>query len=166
MTKKILFVEDHVELIDEVITIILMLHPDWTCDVAFDFSEAWSMLGDGNYDTLVIDVMLPAPPYLNKKPLSEGIQLALFVMEIYQPHSDWTPLNLEKKPEIIFLTSRTASGVEDEFSAFVAQSMSALTAVARTKSKRLPSEIALPKVISRLEGDAYTHANTICYQSK
>jgi len=43
MNENILFVEDHLELIDELVAIIVNKHPDWNLQFATDISSAVSM---------------------------------------------------------------------------------------------------------------------------
>lgn len=110
MTMKILFVEDHLELLDDLVAIIVYEHPEWHLEFATDIPLARESLRSGTFDAVVIDVMLPT--FDEIPPREEGIHLAGWILNKTPISSlgDFLPLN--KKTKIIFYTSRAVAGVQ------------------------------------------------------
>jgi CheY-like chemotaxis protein len=108
MTMKILFVEDHLELLDDLVAIIVYKHPEWHLEFAADILSAREALQVGTFDAVVIDVMLPA--FKSIPPREEGIHLAGWILN----KTKIPPLGnppLRGQPKIIFYTSRAVAGV-------------------------------------------------------
>jgi CheY-like chemotaxis protein len=152
----LLFVEDHPELIDEIVEIIAMMHPEWKVEIATDVLEAWQIASKVNPDRIIIDVMLPAFTKTDGKARSEGLYLALWFLGMRTPPPELSRFQFKRQPDILFLTSRAKVGVEAEWRDLVSASSVKPGATSDGRFTR-------NKVISRLDHDAYAQARTICY---
>ena len=145
----ILFVEDNLQLVEELVGLLLeerrdMDEPTFAIDIATGLD---AMKINGNvFDVVVLDVMLPAWPDVPAQ--DEGIYLAAWILGKTgklpaslqkQERPDWLD---RKPPKVIFLTSRTSVPIR------------------KTWKKLTGEECELP-IIERMQGDAYSHCREI-----
>jgi CheY-like chemotaxis protein len=138
----ILFVEDNLFQIQEIVYLILEDKPDWEIDFAVNISEALNMLRQYKYNLIVIDIMLPS--WKNVPPRDEGLYLAKWIRMGNDAQDYFPEVNILKEnrdAEIIFLTSRGRTGV-----------------ITRLEQMKLDKDLL---VINRTLGDAYKHATEI-----
>lgn len=113
----ILFVEDHLGLIEELVQLLLRRRGAEELALRFtrDIASAMNRLKEEKFDVIVLDVMLPSFPGVPAH--EEGIYLASWLLGYTKrlPPSlqkceapDWIP-----KCSLVFLTSRTARPVQD-----------------------------------------------------
>ena len=142
----ILFVEDNLELIDEVAELIQLDRPDVQTKFAVDIPTALEKMDMQAFNLAVLDIMLPAWPGVPAQ--EEGIYLAAWILgkldELPPGLKDRKPKEwlTKTRPTVIFLTSRTAAPVLEKW-------------------HELAGSKYEPLIIERLRDDAYTHCQTI-----
>lgn len=142
---RILFVEDHVELIEELLELLQAERADLNVAVASDIPDALGRLRQ-RFDAVVLDIMLPA--FRQVPSQSEGLHLAAWILGKHEhlgdalrsvKRPDWLRDSL---PKVVFLTSRTKGPAIDEW-------------------RRLGGEPGEALAIERLLGDAYEHCQEV-----
>ncbi len=117
---RLLFVEDNLELQHSLLAELESEYAEWELDFAADIDEAWRMFCEGEYDCLILDVMLPtkhAGVHYN----GEGICLAKWVWghkgaEVRAPDCGDVP-EWKRHTPVVFHTSRTIQGVRNDIDA-------------------------------------------------
>lgn len=143
---RVLFVEDNLRMVQELVRMIQNELPEWRLDFACDIPEAWEKLCANVYDGIVLDIMLPSWPAAPER--SEGIYLAKWIL-IPATKPDSLHGHIKSNNEntgVVFLTSRTESRIETSVD----------EAFRNTKLKDKKFDI-----IIRSEGDAKTHLTEI-----
>jgi len=114
---RILFIEDSVDLLDDLLRQLEELKPEWALDQADSIDVAWEFLCKTEYDCIVLDIMLPTERQEISQ-LSEGICLAKWLREVQTDDlpsaPEGTPLTKNRRAPIICYTSRGTPGVEKE----------------------------------------------------
>ena len=112
---KVLFVEDHPFLIEEIVNIMINSTDSIDFDRAENLEEAWKYLVENEYNLIVLDVMLPGLTDVESK--CEGIYLAKWIVEgegipdVIQSIGKIKSFNKDSK--MVFLTSRNTNDVRE-----------------------------------------------------
>lgn len=115
MKKRILFVEDHPELIYEILD---LLYEDYETEldmkIATDIKGALTYLEEP-FDLVVLDVMLPGYQTKQLTQLQEGICLGAWICGKEDLLGSSRPIWMnDKLPKLIFLSSRSSGKVKNE----------------------------------------------------
>lgn len=115
---KILFVEDHVEMIEELVELMSLEYPDGDLFYAANIPEAIKIL-QSPFDGVVLDVMLPS--FSGIRDDSEGLLLAAWLLgkkhgfdKLQSPvvRPAWA---VHTPPKVVLLTARTPAPLELEW---------------------------------------------------
>lgn len=123
-TTTVLFVEDHLGLIEELVQLLFQERQPGSLDVRFatDADSAIEELTDREFDLIVLDVMLPAIPGVEHH--HEGIYLAAWILEQDElppffkdrQRPKWMQ---SKQCPLVLLTSRDRRPLESGFETLV-----------------------------------------------
>lgn len=136
---KVLFVQDHPQLIAELVELLQIDQPDWQFSFALDTAEVIGLIEEGNaFDLVIMDDTLPNWGALPRN--TTAIHLASWLLGLNHSIVDWEndqPKPLPKltcRPQLVFLASWDIDVVQKEW-------------------KRLNPKVECPAVISRLNCD-------------
>ncbi len=148
---RILFLEDNLPLIDELAELLQVEQSGIETRFAVTIDEGLHLMRQEEFDLVVLDVMLPAYPDVPAQ--DEGIYLAAWVLGKTdnlpsglksERRSNWLD-DLERRPDVMFLTSRTRAPVSETLCKLV-------------KDDAVVKGI---EIVERLDGDAYDHCKKV-----
>ena len=108
---RVLFVEDHLELIAELVELLQSRLPEMEASFALDIPQAIKQMGERRFDIVILDVMLPR--WHGVPDRDEGAYLAAWILgkrgeRLEALRDEYKRPNwLAKRPTVVLLTSRT-----------------------------------------------------------